>query len=68
MHFVDEGTDTGPIVLQESLAIAPEDTAESLQQRVMEIEHRILPRAVSLLVQGRLHVEGRHVSIEEEER
>ncbi len=36
VHFVDEGTDTGPIVLQESLAIAPEDTAESLQQRVME--------------------------------
>lgn len=68
VHFVDEGTDTGPIVWQESLMIDPQDTAESLQQRVMEIEHRILPRAVSLLVQGRLRVDGRRVSIEEEER
>ena len=67
VHFVDEGTDTGPIVLQESLQIHPEDTAESLQKRVMEIEHRILPRAVSLLVQGRLDVQGRRVYIEEEE-
>lgn len=68
VHFVDEGTDTGPIILQDCLQIRPDDTPEGLQLRVMEIEHRILPRAVALMAQHRLRVEGRIVTIEEEDR
>lgn len=47
VHFVDEGIDTGAIILQERVAVLPKDTAESLQKRVLEIEHRILPRAIA---------------------
>lgn len=67
VHFVDEGTDTGPIILQDCLQIHPDDTPEGLQLRVMEIEHRILPEAVALMARNRLHVSGRIVTIEEEE-
>lgn len=49
VHFVDEGTDTGPILMQESLQVQKEDTPESLQKRVLEIEHRILVRSVLTL-------------------
>ena len=68
VHFVDEGTDTGPIILQDCLQIRPGETPEELQLRVMEIEHRILPEAVALMAQDRLRVSGRIVTIEEEEQ
>ena len=68
VHFVDEGTDTGPIILQDCLQIRPGETPEELQLRVMEIEHRILPEAVALMAQNRLRVSGRIVTIEEEEQ
>jgi phosphoribosylglycinamide formyltransferase 1 len=54
VHFVDEGIDTGPIVLQEAVEIRAGDTAESLRARIQEVEHRLLPRAVRLFLDGRL--------------
>lgn len=66
VHFVDEGTDSGPIILQEAVTVYPEDTAETLAARVLEAEHRLLPAAVRLYCEGRLVVEGRKVIIKEE--
>lgn len=63
VHFVDEGADTGPIILQQAVSVLPEDTAESLQQRILEAEHEILPEAVALFCAGRLLVQGRKVTI-----
>ena len=65
VHFVDDGTDTGPVIYQKSVEILPEDTAETLQRRGMEqAEHILLPLAVQKMAQGKIHVEGRHVGIE----
>ncbi len=63
VHFVDEGADTGPIILQRAVSVLPEDTAESLQQRILEVEHEILPEAVALFCADRLLVQGRKVTI-----
>ena len=63
VHFVDEGMDTGPIVFQEATEVLIGDTPEILQQRVMKIEHRLLPKAVALLVDDMLYVDGRNVVI-----
>ncbi len=63
VHFVDSGVDTGPIIFQAALDIAPNDTAKSLHQRIQVLEHQLLPRAAKLLAQGRLHVEQRRVRI-----
>ncbi|NMA87185.1 MAG: phosphoribosylglycinamide formyltransferase, partial [Tissierellia bacterium] len=49
VHFVDEGTDTGEIILQETVEVREDDTVESLKARVLEVEHRLLPEAVRLL-------------------
>jgi phosphoribosylglycinamide formyltransferase-1 len=65
VHLVDEGTDTGPIVLQEALEIRDDDDWDSLEPRIHAVEHRLLPRAVRALLEGRLVVEGRLVRIEE---
>ncbi len=54
VHFVDEGVDTGPVVLQEKVAVAPGDTATTLHARLQEVEHRLLPRAVGLYLAGSL--------------
>lgn len=57
-HFVDEGTDTGPIILQKAVEILPDDTPKTLQQRVMEqAEWIILPRAIDLIANDRVWVE-----------
>lgn len=57
VHFVDEGTDTGPIILQKAVEIQEDDTAKTLQQRVMEeAEWKILPRAIDLIAQGKVSV------------
>lgn len=63
VHFVDEGMDTGPIILQAAVPILEDDTEESLSQRILEQEHRILPAALQLLAEGRLSVKGRRVII-----
>ena len=63
IHFVDEGTDSGPIILQAAVPVLPEDTEETLAERVLAEEHRLYPRAIALCVKGQLRVEGRHVHI-----
>lgn len=66
VHFVNEVTDGGEIILQKAVEIRPEDTAETLQRRVMEeAEWKILPQAVSLFCEDRLTIEGRTVRIAE---
>jgi phosphoribosylglycinamide formyltransferase-1 len=67
VHFVDEGIDSGPIVLQEAVEIRDDDDWESLEPRIHEVEHRLLPRAVRALLEDRLLVEGRHVRVQEED-
>ena len=63
-HFVDEGTDTGPIILQKAVEILPEDTPKSLQQRVMEqAEWIIMPKAIDLIANGKISVEDGVVRI-----
>jgi phosphoribosylglycinamide formyltransferase-1 len=62
--LVDDGVDTGPIVAQEAIEVRDDDDWESLEARVHEVEHRLLPAATAALVEGRLRVEGRKVSIE----
>ena len=65
VHFVDEGTDTGPIILQQPVMIRQDDTPEVLQRRVMEqAEWKIMPRAIDLIANGKVHVEGRKVIID----
>ena len=66
VHLVDEGLDSGPIVLQEAVPVLASDTADSLSARILETEHRIYPRAVRLLLEGRCRLEGRRVIVEEE--
>lgn len=63
VHFVDEGTDTGPIIMQKSVEVKPDDTPEVLQKRVLDVEHEILVNSVSLLCRGRLSQKGRTVII-----
>jgi phosphoribosylglycinamide formyltransferase-1 len=65
VHLVDEEVDHGPVVLQEAVPILPDDDERTLHTRIQEVEHRIYPKAVRLLIEGRLRVEGRRVSIGE---
>jgi phosphoribosylglycinamide formyltransferase-1 len=66
VHLVDEGLDSGPIVLQEAVRVLSSDTVESLAARILEAEHRIYPRAVRLVLDGRCRIEGRRVVVEGE--
>lgn len=70
VHFVDEGTDTGPIILQQPVMVEQEDTPETLQRRVMEqAEWKILPRAIDLIARGKVRVEdGKVVILEQPKR
>lgn len=61
VHFVDEGVDTGPIILQSSVPVQPDDTEESLSDRILAVEHRIYPEAVRLFAEGKLAIAGRRV-------
>ena len=62
VHFVDEGTDTGPIILQKAVAVRDDDTPKSLQLRVMEeAEWEILPEAIDLIANGKIRVENGRV-------
>lgn len=64
VHFVDKGTDTGPILLQKAVEVQPGDTPETLQRRVMEqAEWKLLPRAVQLIADGRVRIENGHAVI-----
>lgn len=65
VHFVDEGTDTGPIILQKAVAVEPGDTPEVLQHRVMEqAEWKLLPAAINLIANGRVRVEDGRVFVD----
>jgi phosphoribosylglycinamide formyltransferase-1 len=66
VHLVDEGLDSGPIVAQEALCVLSSDTPETLAARILEVEHRLYPRAVRLMLEGRCRVEGRRVVVEGE--
>ena len=63
VHFVDEGVDTGPIVLQSAVPVLEGDTEASLEARILGEEHRLYPEAIRLYAEGRLEVVGRWVSI-----
>ncbi|GFN34963.1 phosphoribosylglycinamide formyltransferase [Tepidimicrobium xylanilyticum] len=63
VHFVDEGTDTGPIVLQRAVEVKDDDTVESLKERVLKVEHELLPEAIRLFCENRLIIEGKKVRI-----
>jgi len=63
VHFVDEETDHGPIILQEALAIKPGETEAQLTARIHRIEHRLYPRAIGLVLAGRARARGRRVSL-----
>lgn len=67
VHFVDEEVDTGPIILQAVVPVEDGDTAESLSARILEQEHKIYPRAIQLIAENRLRIEGRRVLIQEPE-
>jgi phosphoribosylglycinamide formyltransferase-1 len=64
VHFVDEGMDSGPIILQQIVPVYTEDTEASLSARILREEHKLLPEAVRLLTAGRVHREGRRVRID----
>ena len=63
VHLVDEGTDTGPILIQAAVPVLDGDTEETLAERILVQEHRCYPRAISLLAQGRVQIDGRRVRI-----
>jgi phosphoribosylglycinamide formyltransferase-1 len=63
VHFVTEGVDEGPIILQASVPVEEDDTSETLSARILEKEHQLFPQAVQLFADGRLCVEGRKAKI-----
>jgi phosphoribosylglycinamide formyltransferase-1 len=66
VHLVDENLDAGPIVAQEAVRVLSSDTEDTLAARILEAEHRIYPRAVRALLEGRLSITGRRVLLEGE--
>lgn len=65
VHFVDEGADTGAIIMQESIMVNQDDDAKSLAKRVLEVEHRILKKTIKLFCEDRISIQGRRVLINE---
>ena len=61
VHFVDEGLDSGPIILQETVPVRDDDTPEALAARILEQEHQLYARAIALFFSGRLRIVGRRV-------
>ncbi len=68
VHFVDEGVDSGPVILQQAVPVLPDDTEETLSERILAQEHRLYPEAIRLWAEGRLIVSGRRVTIEASEK
>ena len=64
VHFVDQGTDTGPIIAQAVVPVLPGDDERSLAARILEQEHRVYPRAIQWFAQGRLSLDGRRVRVD----
>lgn len=63
VHFIDEGMDSGPVILQEAVPVMEDDTPETLAERILHMEHVLYPRAISLYSEGRLQIDGRRVKI-----
>jgi phosphoribosylglycinamide formyltransferase 1 len=63
VHFVDEGLDSGPVILQKAVQVKEKDNEESLSARILEQEHELYPEAVRMFCGGRMKIEGRRVSI-----
>lgn len=63
VHFVDEGVDAGPVILQQPVPVFPGDTPETLHRRIQLTEHTLLPEAIRLFAAGRLQLNGRQVKI-----
>lgn len=62
-HFIDNEMDHGPIILQAAVPVLFKDTTETLKQRILEVEHQILPRTIQLFAEERLQIQGRKVEI-----
>jgi phosphoribosylglycinamide formyltransferase-1 len=65
VHFVDEGMDTGPIIIQTAVPVYHDDTEETISERILKLEHKIYPEAIRLFSEGRIEVDGRIVKIKE---
>lgn len=65
VHFVDEGMDTGPVIIQAAVPVLPDDTEDTLSERILSFEHKIYPEAIRLFSEGRLEIKGRIVKIKE---
>jgi len=65
VHFVDEGVDSGPVILQKAVEVKDDDTEESLAERILKEEHQIYPKAIQLFSEGRLIIKGRRIFIKE---
>lgn len=63
IHFVDEGMDSGPIILQDAVPVYDDDTEDTLAARIIKVEHVLYPKAIALYLDGKLTVSGRHVII-----
>ena len=63
VHFVDGGTDTGPVIAQAAVPVLDDDGEESLRQRILAEEHRLLPEVVRAMAEGRVQRRGRHVRV-----
>ena len=63
VHFVDEGTDSGPIILQKVVPVLDDDTEDTLAARILEQEHVAMPEALKLWAEGKLEISGRHVRV-----
>src|SRR4030043_283982 len=63
VHFVDEGMDTGPVIIQAAVPVSQNDTEETLSEKILRLEHKIYPEAIRLFSEGKIEVEGRKVRI-----
>ncbi|OQC53517.1 MAG: Phosphoribosylglycinamide formyltransferase [Deltaproteobacteria bacterium ADurb.Bin022] len=63
VHFVDEGVDTGPIIIQRAVPVRDDDTEDTLAARILKEEHKIYPQAIQLFADGKLEIRGRKVFI-----
>jgi phosphoribosylglycinamide formyltransferase-1 len=65
VHFVDEGIDTGPVIIQAAVPVFQDDTEETLSERILKLEHSIYPEAIRLFSEGRIEIEGKRIRIKE---
>jgi phosphoribosylglycinamide formyltransferase-1 len=63
VHFVDEGMDTGPIIIQAAVPVNEDDTEETVSERILRLEHKIFPEAIKIFSEGRIEIHGRKIRI-----